>query len=95
MIRSDDLMKGVAIGLGVAVLTPMIIAALTPVAKPIVRSALKAGIRSYEKGRESLELFNEAVDDIMAEVEEEMTAAPAEEAVVKEEPVVSAVKMAK
>ncbi len=35
-------------------------------------SALKAGIRAYERGREKVEEFAETSDDIVAEVEEEM-----------------------
>lgn len=65
-------MKGLAIGFGVAILTPLVIAALAPVLQPAARSALKAGIRVYEKGRENLELLGETVDDIVAEVHEEM-----------------------
>lgn len=69
---NNQLMKGLAIGFGIAVLTPLVIAALAPVLQPAARSALKAGIRVYEKGRESLELLGETVDDIVAEVHEDM-----------------------
>ena len=75
MARNDDLMKGVALGLGAAVLVPVVIAALAPVVLPMARSALKAGIWAYEKGREKVEEFGETVDDIVAEVEEEMVEA--------------------
>ena len=47
-------------------------AAMLPVVRPLVRSAVKNGIMLYEKGRETLEEFNEAVDDMRAEVEQEM-----------------------
>ena len=72
MLRNDDLLKGVAIGIGAAILVPVVIATLAPVLKPLARSAMKAGIRIYEKGREGLEEFGETIDDIVAEVEEEM-----------------------
>ncbi len=72
MLRNDDLVRGVAIGVGIAVLVPLAIVTLAPIVKPLARSAMKAGIRAYEKGRESLEEFGETVDDIIAEVEEEM-----------------------
>ena len=72
MIRNDDLIKGVALGLGVALLAPVVIAALAPVVKPIARSALKAGVMAYEKGREALDEISETVDDVVAEVEEEL-----------------------
>ena len=65
MVRNDDLLKGVAIGIGVVVLVPLAITALTPIVKPLARSAMKAGIRVYEKGRESLEELGETVEDIV------------------------------
>ena len=72
MTPNNQLFKGLAIGFGVAVLTPLVIAALAPVLQPAARSALKAGIRVYEKGRENIELLGETMDDIVAEVHEEM-----------------------
>ncbi|MGB5260909.1 MAG: DUF5132 domain-containing protein [Gammaproteobacteria bacterium] len=72
MARNEDLLKGAAIGLGVAVLLPVVVAALMPVIRPMARSALKAGIFAYEKGRETLEGIGETVDDLVAEVEEEL-----------------------
>ena len=72
MARNNDLLKGAAIGLGVAVLVPVAVAALMPVIKPMARSALKAGIYAYEKGRETIEGIGETVDDLVAEVEEEL-----------------------
>lgn len=71
-MQSKILIRGVVIGIGVAVMTPLVIAALAPALKPVARSALKAGIRVYEKGRETAEVFCETVEDISAEVEEEM-----------------------
>jgi vacuolar-type H+-ATPase subunit E/Vma4 len=38
----------------------------------MARSALKAGVMAYEKGRETLEEISETVDDVVAEVEEEL-----------------------
>lgn len=72
MVRNDDLMKGVAIGIGAAILIPVVFATLVPIVKPLARSAAKTGIRLYEKGRESLEELGETIDDMVAEVEEEM-----------------------
>jgi len=71
-MQNNDLFRGVALGIGVAVLTPLVIAALAPALKPVARSALKAGIRVYEKGRETVEIVGETIEDITAEVEEEM-----------------------
>jgi len=72
MARSDDLLKGVSIGLGAAVLVPLVVSALAPVLKPLARSALRAGVLVYEKGREAFETFGETVEDVVAEVREEL-----------------------
>ena len=72
MARNDDLLKGAALGIGVAILVPVAVAALMPVIRPMARSALKAGIWAYEKGRETFDELGETVDDLVAEVEEEL-----------------------
>ena len=72
MPQNDNLLKGAAIGVGVAVLVPVVIATLMPVIRPMARSALKAGIYAYEKSRETIEGIGETVDDLVAEVEEEL-----------------------
>ena len=55
VLMKNDLMKGVAIGLGIAVLVPAAVVALAPVLRPVARSAMKAGILAYEKTREEKE----------------------------------------
>ena len=57
MARSDDLIKGIALGIGVAMLVPVAIATLAPVIRPMARQALKAGVLAYEKAREAVELI--------------------------------------
>ena len=84
MVRNDDLLKGVAIGIGAAILVPVVIAALVPVVKPLARSAMKSGILAYEKLRETVEEFGETVEDMVAEVEEEMIDAEAAEEIMTE-----------
>ncbi len=68
----SDMMKQVAIGLGVSILVPMAITALAPVVRPLARSTLKAGILAFEKGREAVAELGEVIDDLVAEVHEEM-----------------------
>lgn len=75
MAQQDDLLKGVGLGLGAAILIPIMAAALAPVVQPLARSVLKAGIRVYEKGRETLETVGETLEDVVAEVQEEMVEA--------------------
>ena len=75
MAQQDDLLKGVGLGLGAAILIPIMAAALAPVVQPLARSVLEAGIRVYEKGRETLETVGETLEDVVAEVQEEMVEA--------------------
>lgn len=79
-MRNEDLLKGAALGVGVALLVPVALIALAPVVKPLARSALKTGLLAYEKGRETLEELGETFEDVMAEVEEELTESRAGEA---------------
>lgn len=71
-MRNEDLIKGAALGIGVALLVPVALVALAPVVRPFARNALKAGLLVYEKGRETLEELGETFEDVMAEVEEEL-----------------------
>ena len=72
MPRFDDVTKGVAIGLGVAILIPVAIRTLAPVLKPVARSALKGGVRVVERGRELIAETSEMVEDLVAETHAEM-----------------------
>jgi hypothetical protein len=45
---------------------------LAPVVRPAARGVLKGGIRVYEKTKESVAEFGELVDDLVAEVQEEL-----------------------
>ena len=75
MAQRNDLLKGAAIGIGVAVLVPVVAMALVPIVRPMARSVLRAGLLAYEKTREAMDEVGEAVDDIKAEVEEELVEA--------------------
>lgn len=77
MAQLNDLLKNptvrnTAIGIGVAVLVPIVAKALSPLVRPVARSAVKIGVVAYEKGRETFAELGEIVDDMIAEVREEM-----------------------
>jgi hypothetical protein len=79
MAQLNDLLKNptarnTAIGIGVAVLVPIVAKALAPLVRPVARSAVKIGVVTYEKGRETFAEFGEIIDDMIAEVREEMRA---------------------
>ncbi len=71
-MANGQLMKGIAIGFGAAVLVPVAVVTLGPLIRPVARSALKAGILAYERGREAAVELTELIDDLVAEVEDEL-----------------------
>jgi hypothetical protein len=79
MAQLNDLLKNptvrnAAIGFGVAILVPIVAKALAPFVRPVARSAVKIGVVTFEKGRETFAEFGEILDDMVAEVREEMRA---------------------
>jgi len=71
---NNSTVRNTAIGIGVAILVPVVARAIAPYARPVARSVLKMGVVSYEKGREAIAEFGEIIDDMVAEVREEMRA---------------------
>lgn len=81
VLMKNDVVKNLAIGLGVSILAPMVVNLLAPVVRPLARSTLKAGILAYEKGRETVAEIAEVVDDLVAEVHEELQEARRRESI--------------
>ena len=67
MPQFNDFAKGIALGVGVALLVPVAAIALAPVIRPVARDAIKIGARAIERGREVLAETTEMVEDIVAE----------------------------
>jgi hypothetical protein len=77
-LAKSDLTRGIAIGLGAAVLIPIAAVALAPYARPAARTALKLGILGLAKAREAAASLAETLEDLSAEVQDELRAARAE-----------------
>lgn len=71
-LLKNPTVRSTAIGVGVAVLVPLAVSTLAPLIRPVARSALKAGLVAWEKGRETVAEFGEILDDMVAEVREEL-----------------------
>lgn len=76
----DDVFKGnigtgLAIGIGAAVLGPIVLPVLSGAAKPLVKAAIKSGILLYEKGKEVYAEMGEVVEDLVAEAKAEIAEA--------------------
>jgi hypothetical protein len=68
----NGLKGGFAIGLGAAVLTPVVLPIISAVAKPIVKAAMKGGILLYEKGKVTAAEVAETFEDLAAEAKSEL-----------------------
>lgn len=73
----DDILKGnivagLAIGVGVAILAPVAIPVVATIAKPLAKAAIKGGLILYEKGRETVAEMGEVAEDLLAEAKAEL-----------------------
>ena len=68
MFKGGNIVAGLAIGVGAVVLAPVVIPALRPMAK----SVIKAGLIAYDQGRVALAELSEHTGDIMAEARAEL-----------------------
>ena len=69
---------GLAIGIGSAILAPIVIPILASVAKPLAKASIKGGLMLFEKGKEVVAETQEVVEDLVAEAKAELAeAAPA------------------
>ena len=64
--------KGIAIGIGVAVLAPLILPTVARAARPMARAAIKSGLLLFEKGQETVAELGEVIDDLLAEAQAEI-----------------------
>ena len=80
-LLKGDMVTGLAIGIGAAVVAPLLAPILASVGKPLAKSAIKAGILFYEKGRETAAELGEVFEDLIAEVRSELQASHAAGAV--------------
>lgn len=82
-----NILTGLAIGVGAAVIAPAVIPVLAGIAKPIAKALIKGGITLYDRTREAIAEGSEVLEDIVAEVkaeiEEERQALSTKEEVVK------------
>lgn len=68
---TGEVAGGVALGVGAAILAPVVLAAASGAGRPLMRAAVKSGIVFYEKGREVAAELGEVVEDFVAEVRAE------------------------
>jgi hypothetical protein len=80
MAGFDDLFKGnivtgLAVGVGIAILAPLVTPILASVGKPLAKSVIKTGMLLYEKSRETAAELGEVFEDLVAEAKVELEGA--------------------
>lgn len=73
----EDMFKGnvgtgLAVGVGVAVIGPLLTPVLGAVLRPVTKAVIKAGMVAYDAGREGVARVNEMSGDVVAEVRSEL-----------------------
>jgi hypothetical protein len=71
IFKGGNILAGLAIGVGAAIVAPAVIPALRPIAKSII----KAGLMAYDQGRVAFAELSEHTGDIVAEVRSELAEA--------------------
>lgn len=77
---AGDLVKdfgvpGIAVGLGVIILAPILGPALAKAGKPVAKAVIKGTINVYEKGKGALAESKEVLEDLIAESRAELAEA--------------------
>lgn len=70
-LKGGNIVTGLAIGIGAAVLAPM----AKPLLRPVFKGVVKAGILAYDQGRVTFAEMNERTSDVIAEARSEMNEA--------------------
>ena len=68
VFRGGNIVTGLAIGVGFALLAPVV----KPFLRPLAKSAIKAGVAAYEQGRVALAELSEQAGDMVVEAQSEM-----------------------
>ena len=68
----QNIVTSLAIGVGIAVVGPVLIPVASSMLKPLAKAAIKGGIVLYDKSREKLEESKEIIEDLVAEVKSEI-----------------------
>jgi hypothetical protein len=63
---------GIAVGIGTALLAPIVIPLLGEVGKPLTKAAIKEGLLLYEKSKEAMAEVAEVFEDLVAEAKAEL-----------------------
>jgi hypothetical protein len=73
----EDMFKGnvvmtMAVGVGAAILAPVLVPALSQIVRPAAKAAIKGGYVLYQRGREQVAELGQLTEDIVAEARAEL-----------------------
>jgi hypothetical protein len=68
IFKGDNIVTGLAAGVGFALLAQLV----KPFVRPLAKSAIKTGVTAYEQGRMALAELSEQAGDIVAKAQLEM-----------------------
>lgn len=71
-LLNNGVLKRTAIGAGIAVAVPVAAFYLAPFVRPVARSTMKVGLVMFEKTRETAAEIGEIMEDLVAEVREDL-----------------------
>lgn len=67
----NNIVAGVGVALAAAILAPIVLPVAGRLGRPLAKSLVRGGMVLYEKGRETMAVAGESVEDIMAEIRAE------------------------
>jgi hypothetical protein len=67
MFKGGNIVTGVAIAVGTAVLLPAVAPAVSNLLRPAAKAAIKGGILVYDRGRQAMAQLSEMTSDMVAE----------------------------
>ncbi len=70
VVKTGEIITGVAVGIGLIAITPLVLPVAAALAGPMGRAAAKTGSLLYEKSRETFAELGEVVDDFVAEAKD-------------------------
>lgn len=67
-----NILSGLAIGIGAAVLAPAVMPVVASIVKPLAKAAIKGGMILYEKGKETVAEVGEVVYNMIKDLHSEV-----------------------
>ena len=71
IFKGGNIVTGLAIGVGVTVLAPLVVPAVNTLLRPAAKTAIKGGILAYDWARQAVAEVSEAASDMAAEARAE------------------------